>query len=1253
MERGHHEFGVVIHGNDGVGKSTIVQMISKNPEQYPFFVVERSSGPEYIDEKTAAAIGAAMFNPLTLKNAFQEEDLSKLPAEHIRVHDKDIPLYHVVLDASVPEIEQRISKRPSRDQWETPKALSYFREKFKGESARYGLPLLRTDGKSPEQVIQELREIPKYYSEVRAMALNGLTRGKIQEMDISARVPVDQVSMDNIRGWSNEFKTGDPELAGQEALINKIKARWLINGTVTPAGEGKEDQVIVEREGVRVQIETNALPPLQLIREGESKRVYRIITKNPYLKDLAVIMLKPTIYSHSKQATGEIAGLAEVRAKGTQVFLEMMWRNGLRHTYRQINKEGIILSEFLPEVPVTEVVVKKYCLGTDKHSFYGMVSTQDVVLPEGEYKCGPYVRMDWRNPNHLHMDTGRNPTENPYYYLIEEHYGKEAFFQRFLKPDPQHPCAFKPFGDKTVPDVLVRRLIDLKQTRESVLKMFFTTQHYFQQVGLEIQDVCYMLNREGQVFWSEINPDCMRIVASSTEEHYDKDLWRTGGSGAKKSIVQKWTQCTKILMEYFDTRPFHSTEMLQHGAYAYDSPIRETLKRTDLDVPPEYRKMYQDLLQRSGGSRKRVIVTMDLHDQKPALVKSGRVDTYHSNGDPTQAFNTISLFPDVLCVDLNGAFGDKVGQQANRREIKDLAKKHYVHVGGGLRTLEDVQEILASSARRIVVSSNTDPEFLRAIPPARLIVELSVNSQDEVLIHGRETNTRVSVFDKLCEMGKLGVEVVSVTCHSTEGHLEGLDREQILRIHRGLPTAIQKLIIAGGITNLDDLAFLWSLDRVIPQLGSAIWKGTILPGDLYVAMTNFDSQGLVPAVIQDTNGICKGLVYLDDQALRQTCHSRKLHRYSRQHGRLMLKGESSGDVQQVLQISHDCNNNSLLITVDSERPLCHTGNHSCYSIQTSIKGNLGGLQEFIDSRKGGQSYSAQMQRHPGLALCKVMEEFWEVVTANRQHQVAEMSDLLIHLMMYMRGVGVRLDEIMNELNARRWDPKMLTRGEQNVGLSTENRFVLAITGSKHTPMTDKFMLEHLGMEVRRPEGRNMRISFRLVDKEKYQRWFGEKEVTLVPCRPKDMARLIAFGRVDGVVASNSTMDNFPPVSQLKHAVSVPELRLCLIKRKGETVKFEQGALKTLIAAEHINHVFRHLEKEGYPPESYSVDLVVGSSEGFLVNTPRHEYKLCDAIVETGQTLLENDLEVHADILPPGQITIGLYQGYISDARHQQ
>lgn len=112
----------------------------------------------------------------------------------------------------------------------------------------------------------------------------------------------------------------------------------------------------------------------------------------------------------------------------------------------------------------------------------------------------------------------------------------------------------------------------------------------------------------------------------------------------------------------------------------------------------------------------------------------------------------------------------------------------------------------------------------------------------------------------------------------------------------------------------------------------------------------------------------------------------------------------------------DCDYDALLIIVDTTYPFCNTGNNSCFSLQTSIKGNLVDLTHHIaKSSQSPSSYANKMVKYPGLALMKTMEEFWEVVTSEhlttqasdatsntlRQHKLRECCDFLANFLMYL------------------------------------------------------------------------------------------------------------------------------------------------------------------------------------------------------------------------------------------------------------
>ena len=93
----------------------------------------------------------------------------------------------------------------------------------------------------------------------------------------------------------------------------------------------------------------------------------------------------------------------------------------------------------------------------------------------------------------------------------------------------------------------------------------------------------------------------------------------------------------------------------------------------------------------------------------------------------------------------------------------------------------------------------------------------------------------------------------------------------------------------------------------------------------------FNDQGLVPAIIQnDEDGRALTLCYMNRDAVETTIRTGKVHVFRRSKGRLMLKGESSGHIQEVRGVFIDCEGNSLLIRVKQHVAGCHAGYMSCY-----------------------------------------------------------------------------------------------------------------------------------------------------------------------------------------------------------------------------------------------------------------------------------------------------------------------------------
>ena len=100
--------------------------------------------------------------------------------------------------------------------------------------------------------------------------------------------------------------------------------------------------------------------------------------------------------------------------------------------------------------------------------------------------------------------------------------------------------------------------------------------------------------------------------------------------------------------------------------------------------------------------------------------------------------------------------------------------------------------------------------------------------------------------------------------------------------------------------------------------------------------------GLVPAIIQDANtGQILMLGFMNAEALAETQRTREAVFFSRSRNRLWKKGESSGHVLRVLEISIDCDADALLLRVIPIGPgVCHQGYRTCFFRQFAPDGSL-------------------------------------------------------------------------------------------------------------------------------------------------------------------------------------------------------------------------------------------------------------------------------------------------------------------------
>jgi phosphoribosyl-AMP cyclohydrolase len=93
----------------------------------------------------------------------------------------------------------------------------------------------------------------------------------------------------------------------------------------------------------------------------------------------------------------------------------------------------------------------------------------------------------------------------------------------------------------------------------------------------------------------------------------------------------------------------------------------------------------------------------------------------------------------------------------------------------------------------------------------------------------------------------------------------------------------------------------------------------------------FDSSGLVPVVAQQhDSGEVLMLAWMNRAALEETLQTGRVCYWSRSRGSLWRKGETSGQVQRLIELRIDCDNDCLLLLVDQTGVACHTGRRSCF-----------------------------------------------------------------------------------------------------------------------------------------------------------------------------------------------------------------------------------------------------------------------------------------------------------------------------------
>jgi len=195
----------------------------------------------------------------------------------------------------------------------------------------------------------------------------------------------------------------------------------------------------------------------------------------------------------------------------------------------------------------------------------------------------------------------------------------------------------------------------------------------------------------------------------------------------------------------------------------------------------------------------------------------------------------------------------------------------------------------------------------------------------------------------------------------------------------------------------------------------------------------FDEKGLVAVVVQDVRtGEVRMVAYANQEAVDHTCETGFATFFSRSRGKQWIKGETSGNTIQVLDVYVDCDRDALIYLSLPSGPSCHTGAESCFfssELEQEDKRALPTffrLYETLEARREsaeGKSYTKLLlSRGSELIGAKLREEAAELADAIQEESqdrvVSEAADVLYHLWVGLLSRDVPVEDVSEELRRR-------------------------------------------------------------------------------------------------------------------------------------------------------------------------------------------------------------------------------------------
>ncbi|MDP3910128.1 MAG: phosphoribosyl-ATP diphosphatase [Gemmatimonadales bacterium] len=391
-----------------------------------------------------------------------------------------------------------------------------------------------------------------------------------------------------------------------------------------------------------------------------------------------------------------------------------------------------------------------------------------------------------------------------------------------------------------------------------------------------------------------------------------------------------------------------------------------------------------------------IVPSIDLMNGRAVQLRQGR-DVVLDGGDPIARLDEFAVAGEVAVIDLDAALGNG----SNADLIRAMVRRRPCRVGGGIRSLEAARAWLDAGARRVILGTAAAPELCAQLPRERVIAAVDA-VRGEVVVDGWRTKTGSRVVARIAQLAPT-VGGFLFTQVEREGAMAGFDLDSV---HAAIAAAgSARVTAAGGITTAHEIATLDALGADA-QVGMALYTEALSLGTAIAAPLR-SGQGMWPTVVCEEFGRPLGLVWSTRTSIERAVAERRGVYWSRSRNALWVKGETSGNTQDLVRIDLDCDRDTLRFTVRQQGVgFCHLERRACWSDAF----DLDELERVIRARQSqpvSGSGTSRLLADPGLLAAKLREEAGELADADTaERTVHETADLLyLTLVALVRGGG--------------------------------------------------------------------------------------------------------------------------------------------------------------------------------------------------------------------------------------------------------